>query len=61
MQTCHFERRTENELRMTRSAGVLSKPEDGGAYKAYRHLRRVLSREQQVAEVRRSLALPRDD
>ena len=49
---------------MARSAGVLAKPEDGGAYKAYRHyryLRRVPIRERQMAKVRRSLAPPRGD
>ena len=43
---------------------VLAKPEDGGAYKAYRyyrHLRWVHIREQQMAKVRRFLAPPRGD
>ena len=49
---------------MARSAGVLAKLEDGGAYKAYRHyryLRLVHIREQQMAKIHRSLAPLRGD
>ena len=49
---------------MARPAGVPAKPEDGGAYEAYRryrHLHRVRSREQQIAKARQYLTPLRGD